>query len=354
MSIKLTEWKKSRYPHIKINKKDKTKYLFDIRVDGKRYRKQLIHHNPQTVYNLFLEWSSKVDTITTDDAITVKDYFDLSQRLSERSTSTKQKYEQYFNKYIYSIENLKIEDVKSSHIDKLNLKTKNYARSYRKKMFEILVPVFNLAVDDGIIDKSPIKKRQNIKRKQLEEMRVIDNAIEKYKLLHGAIHTVFKDNPKIRALFLFGFNGRRKTETLNLKWSDVNLANGTYIVRGSISKVSTDMTFVMSSDLKEALMQCMSLSDTYIFQSPRASEPKPISDIKDHIKKIRAVTFQNYTFHLMRNICVSALSASGATSTDLSAMLGHLDTATLKKYLSLQRESSSVRTNSVSEKLLFG
>ena len=354
MAINSKDFKKTKYPHIKQNKKDKTLFLFDIVADSKRYRKQYRHNGSQDIYTLFLEWSSKVGIKTTEDAVTVEDYFHLSQRLSERSNSSKSKYESYFILYVSQIASIKVSDVKSQHIDKLNLATKHLKPSYRKKMYEILIPAFNLAIDDGLIDKSPIKKRQVVKRKQMEEMRVVTDAITKYKLLHKAIHTVFKYEPRIRALFLFGFSGRRKTETLNLKWSDINLANGEYVVRGSISKISADMTFVMADDLKEALTMCMSLSDVYVFQSPRVTEPKPISDIKDHVKKIRDVTFEEFTFHLMRNISVSALAASGADSLDLSSMLGHLDNNTLKKYLSLQREGASRKTNSISSQLLFG
>ena len=196
MSINIKDWKKSKYPHIKINKKDKLLYLFDVRIDGKRYRKQYRNTTGSDVYVLFLEWKSKLGIKTTDGAETVLDYFNLSQKLSERNPTTKLKYDKYFALYITPISSMKIQDVKSSHIDSLNNSTKHLKPSYRKKMFEILIPMFSIAIDDLVINVSPIKKRQVVKRKQMQEMRVVTNAVEKYKNLHKAIHEVFKNEPR--------------------------------------------------------------------------------------------------------------------------------------------------------------
>jgi hypothetical protein len=54
----------------------------------------------------------------------------------------------------------------------------------------------------------------------------------------------------------------------------------------------------------------------------------------------------------MRNLAVSALSSMGVEAIHLSAMLGHIDTNTVKQYLSLQREKSSEHTLEASQRLL--
>ena len=354
MAIKASEWKPSKYPYIKVNKKERSLYLFDVRSDnGKRYRKQYRHINNKNINTIFLEWRAKLGLETTEGAQTVYDYFVLSQKYSDRNDTTKQMFKLYFNNYCQAIRDMKVSEVKSSHIDQLSLANKHLSRSYRRKLFDLLTPLFRIAIDDEIIDRSPIKSRQVVKRKQMEEKRVVTNAVQKYKDLHKAIHEVFKDEPRLRALFLFGFYGRRKTETLHLKWSDIH--GNKYTVRGSISKVNTDMTFVMPDDLRSALKLFMSVSDVYVFQNTRSVEPRPINEIREHVLKIRKGSgIGDFTFHLMRNICVSALSTSGIDSIYLSSQLGHLDTATLQKYLSLQRESSSQVVNEVSAQLLMG
>jgi site-specific recombinase XerD len=48
----------------------------------------------------------------------------------------------------------------------------------------------------------------------------------------------------------------------------------------------------------------------------------------------------------------SAVDKNGVDVSDLSALLGHNDTGTLKKYLSLQREQSSKKAGKAMEKIL--
>jgi len=69
------------------------------------------------------------------------------------------------------------------------------------------------------------------------------------------IMTVYKDNPHHRALFLFGFSGRRKTETICIKWEDIDFENKTYIIVGANSKTDADMTFTLSDDLIDSLSE---------------------------------------------------------------------------------------------------
>ena len=348
MAIITQDWKQSKFKSIKQHKKDKELYLFDVKLNGKRYRKK--HRcDGKDIYLTFKEWSDKLELPKVDSTATIEDYFHKSQLVSERNDTTKLAYTRYYNNYISPISGMRVVDVRSSHITQLSLANKHLSRSYRKKLFEILIPLFKLAKDDELITKSPIKQRQVVVRKSHEEMKVVNDAVGKYKLVHQTIHHTFSDNPRLRALFLFGFYGRRKTETLNLKWSNINGA--TYTVPGSISKVSTDMTFVLPKDLKEALQQSMSLNHTYVFENTRTG--LPVAEIREHVKKIRdASGIKEFNFHWLRNLAVSALSASGADSMHLSSMLGHLDSNTLKKYLSMQRDTSSQVTNQLSENIL--
>ena len=228
------------------------------------------------------------------------------------------------------------------------------------------MPIFNLAIDEELIQFSPIKRIHKVKRKQLEEKKIITDAETKYKMVYDAINKVFGTadviqvsedekiqcsiNPKIRALFLFGFYGRRKTETLHLKWSDIDFINNKYIIRGKNSKVNIDMAFTLSDDVKEALEQC-ERNGKYVFSSNR-DPSKPISEIREHVEKIRAMTVPEYNFHWMRNLVTSALSSKGFESIQISAILGHTDTSTVKQYLSLQRETASALALDISKKLL--
>ena len=103
------------------------------------------------------------------------------------------------------------------------------------------------------------------------------------------------------------------------------------------------MTFKLPSDVAEALSHFRS-SHGMVFK---------VKSLDRHHQKIRDYTSINeFSFHWMRNLVVSALAGMGADITHLSAMLGHNDSGTIKKYLSLQREASTGQMEDLSKKLL--
>ena len=361
MAVLLKDYRTTKHKGLFIHKKDENKFLFNFRLNGKATRK-IFNANPlhtpadklKTAYNELEKLKGVKQRIELSGAnldATVDDYFEKLQQMTERNEDTQKSYKLHYDKYIQpTIGKMKIVNVSPTHISTITALTKHLANSTRQKTIAILVPIFNVAIDEELIQFTPVKKIHKVKRNQLEEKKVVTNAETKYREVHKAINNVFADNHKIRALFLFGFYGRRKTETLHLKWSDIDLVNNKYTIRGINSKVNTDMTFELPSDVKEALVQCEHYGE-YIFCSER-DPSRPISEIREHVQKVRAVTYPEYNFHWMRNLAVSALSSMGVEAIHLSSMLGHTDTATVKQYLSLQREASSSYTLDVSKKLI--
>ena len=230
---------------------------------------------------------------------------------------------------------MKLSDVKPRHISKINDMTAGFAPRTRKK-----------AIEDEIIILSPVQKTHKIKRSQKQEKRVISgDAVEKYKTLSKAIHQVYADNPHHRALLLFGFYGRRKGEVLQLQWSDIDLETGMYVVRGSISKSGADRKYELADDLKEALNQFSGNQDGAVFY---------VSSINRHMTKLirEESGIKEYTYHWMRNLLVSALSAKGVDSAYLSGILGHTDLNTVKQYLTVQETTASAVANAAAKKIL--
>lgn len=368
MAIDKQSYSKTNEANIKVHK-DGMKFWFDFSINGKRYSRLWTSNKAHSPRDRLKTARRELDSIkdkilhdisiTADVNATVSDYWTRLKAVKGWKDELVTNYDYYYNKHLVGLSALKVTDVKSSHFTSLNITLKDFAPATRKKAYEILKPLFELAVEDEIIVKSPIKKSHIPVRKQLEEKKVITDAVSKYKKIHSAIHQVFgsddvieiddtkkiqcTQNPHHRALFLLGFHGRRLQETLTLEWSDINLSANEYTVRGSNSKVNTDMTFALPADVREALLE---FKDTLgpVFN---------IKHTKDHYPKIRLVSgIEEFTYHWMRNLAVSALSSTGVDLTHLTAMLGHTDSSTLKKYLSLQREASTTVTNEASLKLL--
>jgi len=349
---------------IKID--DANRYILDFTRDKKRYRKSISVSSIEEAQIALTNFKKELDfqdNIDVDIHSTVNEYWETLRTLKQ----WKSKQDTDLNKhYILNIQpilgNLKITDVKSKHFTKLNLSQIHLGTRSQKKSYEILQPMFNLAIEDELIVHTPIKKIHIPVRKQLEEKKIITDASLKFRCLYEALHKFFgsdqlitinnhptiktvqcNNNPHHLALFLFGFHGRRLNEILSLKWSDINIINRSYIVRGTNSKVNLDMTFKLDDDIKNALDRVEQINE-YVFQ---------VKKVDNYYNRIRAISaLPEFTFHWMRNLLVSALSSQGTSTTHLSALLGHTDSNTLKKYLSLQRESSTAITSEATTNLL--
>jgi len=222
----------------------------------------------------------------------------------------------------------------------------------QKRLLEVMNPLIELAIEDESIQVSPIKKSHRVTRKLTEEKKVILNAVDKYKRVHKSIMSVYQDNPTIRAMLLFGFYGRRKNEVLSLKWENVDLKHNTFMIPKEESKVGVDLEFSLPDEIKTALEEIATYTgkEGLVFKSPRGGQ---YTEIRDHIYAIRNDTgIEEFGFHWMRNLAVSALSSQGVDAIHLSALLGHTDTHTVKQYLSLQRKESSGKVQEISRELL--
>lgn len=346
---------------IKVHKTDKS-YLLDFRIDGKRHRKQIPAMSIQEAVQCLNEFKStiiKQSTIDVDIHSTIDDYWELLRKMKRWTVAHDNKLNLYYIRNIKDeLGKLKVTDVKAKHLTRFNTTLSHLSNRSQKTAYEILKPLFELAIEDDLIATSPIKKIHTPKRNQLEEKKIITDASVKYRYLYQALHTIFgtdqyisnceyqcSKNPHHLAFFLFGFHGRRLGEIVALRWEDINFVTDTYIVRSENSKVNLDMQFTLPQDIRQVLIDMDNrASRGKVFSTKKVEYYYPI------IRKVSGLP--EFTFHWMRNLAVSALASEGVDVTHLSAMLGHTDAGTLKKYLSLQRTASTSVTNDVTAKLL--
>lgn len=370
MAINFKDYSKTKHTGISIHS-DGLRFLLVAKVNGKLHRKTFKSNashgkadrlkTAYTAREALLKGIEHENNITADIDATVDDYWIKLRKMKSWSNTLQTDYERYYDRNLVQFRNVKLNSVKPAHFTSLNatLNEKGLSRRTILKAYEILKPLFDLAVEDEVIPRSPIKDSHIPVRKQAQEKKIVSDAETKYRKVHEAIMTVFgsnqiiilddgteitcKDNPHHRAGFLFGFHGRRVTEALSMHWEDINFDRNTYIIRGLNSKVGIDMEFALPADVRESLM-CFRATKGKVFN---------VDSLDRHYHKIRGVTgIQEFSFHWMRNLCVSALAGMGVNATDLSAMLGHTDATTINKYLTFQRGSSTRRTNSISQKLL--
>lgn len=351
---------------LKIHKSNDTKFMFDLRVNGKRHRKTVTIDGATKgrrielarfalAQYITLESKPISSSATASPNMSINDYLERLKEIKRNNWSEGHKTNliSFFNNHIKPIIGDKaICTVKPSDLTTIGANVSHLSKRMQKRMIEVLHPLFELAIEDESIEISPIKKAHRVTRNLVEEKRVIRNAVEKYRKVNQSIHKVFKDNPTMRAIFLFGFYGRRKNEVLSLTWDNVDLDNNTFIIPREKSKIGVDLEFTLSDDIKDALIEIARYTgkEGLVFKSPRGGQ---YGDISDHVATIcKDSEIEEFGYHWMRNLAVSALSSQGVDAIHLSALLGHTDTNTVKQYLSLQRKESSGMMQEVSEKIL--
>jgi len=354
MAIELKDYLKTKHTGIKLHKNDSTKFLLEFSIAKKRFRRLFVSHSAHGIKDrLKRAYEERETLIATFEAqsnsganpkATVDDYYEIHVKSRKWSEAVRRGYGNYYKKHIKPIIGLKkVVDIQPYHISLVMDKLVHYSKRTRKMALEILKPLFKRAISDKLIQFTPVTDEHHVKRNQKAEKRLVPDAVNKYKAVHKAIMTVYKDNPHHRALFLFGFSGRRKTETIRIRWEDIDFENKTYIIVGAHSKTDADMTFTLSDELIDALSEFRDVKGA-VFN---------ITWISDAVKKIRLASgVELFTFHYMRNLCVSALSTYGVEAITLSGLLGHTSTATVKQYLDLQREEASAKALDVSKKIL--
>lgn len=375
MATKVSDYKPTTYKGVWVNKTDDTKFLLRYYIEGgskqrmKVWKANKVHGKKDREKNAFYEREALVGSQGDHGAssseseakmnATVDDYFErlftYKKRLKygDDETPSKTPSSEGWSREVLSgnrayyhthlepiIGKLKITAIHPRHITAINEHTAPYAPRTRKKAFEILMPLFAMALEDGLIKTSPIQPSHKIKRSQKKEMKVIKgSAINKYKAVFGAIMKVYAGDPHHRALFLFGMDGRRKGETLQMKWSDIDLNTKSYTVRAEISKSGVDKRYTMSDELAAALSE---LAD-----KGTKDDVFHVACVNRHMTRLirEESGVPEFTYHWMRNLVVSALAADGTDSAVLSAMLGHEDLNTVKRYLTMQNLEASATAN---------
>ncbi len=361
---KIIKHKGNTIKRMKRHSKDNSRFLFYFKKDGKLYRKLYAAPNGTKgdMVDSAIEALGKLyETVGNirrgiDPNIKMDDYWEkfIKNKGDDWSVAHKRTMKGFYKNHIKTyIGSIAVASVTLGDIDAVMLGVKSKSKRLQKGILEVLEPLFKKSVRDGLRTATPIDDDHQVTRNFSAEKKVILGAEDKFVSIYKAIHTVFKDDIKVRTAFLFGFGGRRLMEVLKMEWHEVDLVNKTYLIPKEKSKVDVDMIFSLGTELAGALTEMKKTRDSkWIFSSNRDASIN-LSKLSMHYDKIREASgIKDFTFHWMRNLYVSAMAAMGTDTADLSAQLGHQDVNTLKKYLSLQRESSGKRAEEKMKKLL--
>lgn len=333
-------------------KKLQSKKVFTFSPDTKLFTavKECNKHYENMMNNYHIEniITSKDDRYSQDmKLITVMERFVEYKKIEYESRADKNEFDEkyfwmYSNRWIKDIYEKPIGSIDREDVLKLVNRVKKAGRSesYSRRVYQILNPIYNFfnlkASKFGVQLFSPATQ---ISLPPLNNERGINLSIDEIEKLFRELKD-FQISP-IKEIFMFLMHGRRRNEVLTLEWTDINFENDTYVIKSKNNKARVDMTYHLSSRLKEALQSIGIQKVGYVFK--KTSNPKlPYSeDALNHYWKTKEYKYANrkgypskfvrpITMHQIRNAIATYLKNEMAVSNDIvGQLLGHKQNKTV-------------------------
>lgn len=377
MAINLQEFKATKYPNlyksIKPHEKHGFKYLLWAKIDNKLHKKIIGYSKKDNLtdrsanlkadaektnieagytstdkitldklFDLYFEtldtskqWTHKKKYIYNHYVGTSKKNDDSQKKITRKPTEEEQRRQKIFDKN--KIGHKKIESIREMDIQKsLNeLSKQGLSPRTRKSVMEVLNPIFRFAVINKYLRDNPAI---GITVKVPSQKKIVTNATDLFKKVYVGINAYYHDNPYYKALFLFGFTGRRKGEILNLKWENIDFTHNYYWIEDT--KTDDQQKYELPPYLIQSLHEIKDDRKGLVFKSLATGEK--IINIDRQMRQLKKfLELETLSMHYMRNILVSALAEQGIEAITLSGILGHKDVNTINKYLSINHHKSS-------------
>ncbi|SMP83321.1 Phage integrase family protein [Desulfonatronum zhilinae] len=202
--------------------------------------------------------------------------------------------------------------------------------------------VFTLAEKWEVIEKSPARNTQQLEDNSQKE-RYLTTA-EMHRLLEalkGCNSTVVPDIVEFLMV-----TGARKTEVVELTWSEIDLTTATWTLPAERNKGKRPKTVPLSVRAVEVLKRRQDNGSEYVFPTPKSGKPlQHFHRTWDRIRKKAKIP--DVRLHDLRHSYASFLINSGRSLYEVQKLLGHSQIQTTQKYAHLTRNTLSEATKTM-------
>lgn len=326
-----------------LQKKIKPPYSMVLKFyEGKKLKLEQVHilDARHTVKRVCDELQARRDTVQIDKSfkslrpikMTFKELFDEFQKESIASEEWKHERKLYANKHLKDLFNKSIDEIETSYLQTI---CNNLANSHLKPRTvhtakQILSAVYNYAIKRKYIKENPAK---NIEFQRYDNKVYFALSDEKSEKLYDVIQNI---SPVNKAIFAFLINGRRRGETLKMRWEYIDFENKVYITPATITKTDKNFSYPLTEDMIIALEELGIQSDGYIFSGEQGEHRKDIRTIWEKIKKTSGI--EKMRLHDMRHLIGYRASKANLPLHVISKALGHSSIQTTMRYANVDTD----------------
>jgi len=199
---------------------------------------------------------------------------------------------------------------------------------------------FSWAVESGLIETNPANganlprpKKQTpkfITRSDFDRiLTALDDSLTKPGPLPRDQRAAYWLKPMVQTAYNLGL---RRGEVIRLKWSDINLEDGTLSIKQS---KGGDRHLPMPAGLVPVLHDWYDITgpDGPVFVTSRGTPPEPNYVGRSFHRVCKLAGISTGAFHALRHGTATALLTAGASTRDVQAILGHSNVSVTEKYL---------------------
>ena len=182
----------------------------------------------------------------------------------------------------------------------------------------------------------------------LEDTKRIIKVLREYSRVDLGNGEVFYQYEEIKNIFAFSLTGRRISEIINLKFSDLNFETNSFKISAITAKGKKELDFVIDDYLLEALKSQARLRNIDLYSRGEAKIFRYTKETaRVHFQNIlKALELPRLRLHDIRHMLGTTLVQNGIPIQDISRMLGHSSIAiTEERYAKTNKDQANKATN---------